>query len=113
MICQMYPKVIPVEGLVHSSLFSWGSLQLDLFPDQAASYSAALSLDPPPTGLDEAYHESGLVFPPVVSQDSPPAVGVGVRGTNKKIVPFVRVVSSCIYSRLAIMFQPNLLVFVL
>ena len=59
----------------------------------AASYGVVHSLDPP-TGLDKAHHGSGLLFPSFVSRDPPPpAGGVSIRGANKLIGRYVRVVS--------------------
>ena len=63
----MCSKVFPIVGPVRPSLFSWGLLQLDLYPALAASYSG---LDPP-TGLDEAHHGPGLVSPPLCVSGPP------------------------------------------
>lgn len=67
---------------------------------------------PPPASM-RLIMGLGYYSPPLCLGTPPPAGGVGVRGANEKVGPYVRVVSGRVIMRMAVTFQPNLLVFVL
>ena len=67
---------------------------------------------PPPASM-RLIMGLGYYSPPLCLGTPPPAGGVGLRGANEKVGPYVRVVSGRVIMRMAVTFQPNLLVFVL